>query len=86
MSDLRGPGSSLTHPLIDEPLDLNAASEEELAAIPGVGAARARRIVEWRHTHGPYEAVDDLQHVPEVGQRGLQEFREFVTVLPLDQR
>jgi len=86
MSDLRGPGSSMTHPVIDDPLDLNGASEEELAAIPGVGVGRARRIVEWRHMHGPYETVDDLQHVPEVGGEGLQEFRNFVTVLPLEQR
>jgi competence protein ComEA len=78
MSDLRGPGSSMTNPVLDEPLDLNLANEEELAAIPGIDAGRARRIVDWRNLHGRFETVDDLQHVPEVGRAGLEAVRRFL--------
>lgn len=32
-------------------LDPNTASEHDLAAIPGIGTARARALIEYRNTH-----------------------------------
>ena len=37
-------------------IDVNAASEQELAALPGIGAASAKKIVAGR----PYASLDDL--------------------------
>jgi competence protein ComEA len=45
--------------LATPPLDLNRASAPELARLPGVGPALARRIVEAR----PFAALDDLARV-----------------------
>jgi len=39
-----------------EPLDINSASEDELKALPGIGDAYAKKIVEGR----PYARKDEL--------------------------
>ena len=42
------------------PIDLNAASVDELQGLPGVGVRAADRIVEHRERHGRFDSVDDL--------------------------
>jgi len=41
-----------------EPMDINSASEKELATLKGIGEARAKAIVKGR----PYKGKDDLVH------------------------
>jgi len=44
-------------------IDLNAADESELQALPGIGPALAARIVAYRETNGPFASVDELADV-----------------------
>ena len=62
------------------PLDLNAASEEELTALPGIGEALARRIVEHREAGGPFETVEGLMDVPGIGPAKLAALEGLITV------
>ena len=48
-------------------LDLNTATEEELARLPGVGAVLSQRITEYREAHGPFSSADELDAVEGVG-------------------
>jgi competence ComEA-like helix-hairpin-helix protein len=65
---------------IDEPVDINRASEDELASIDGIGEGRARAIVGWRTRNGRFEAVEDLQHVPEMTTETVRELRDKLKV------
>lgn len=49
-------------------LDLNAATAEQLDALPGIGPVLAERIVEWRTEHGGFRSVDQLREVPGIGE------------------
>lgn len=49
-------------------INVNTASPDELAHAPDIGAARARRIVEYRDANGvKFKRIDELSDVPGFG-------------------
>jgi competence ComEA-like helix-hairpin-helix protein len=68
--------------LLGHPLDLNAASQEDLEALPGVGPKTAAAIVQWRGRVGGMRGVDDLEEVKGVGPKTLDRLRPLVRVVP----
>lgn len=61
-------------------IDLNTASAEELASIPGIGQALAGRIVELRDKEGPFRRVEDLLKVKGIGEKSLERLRPYVKI------
>lgn len=61
-------------------IDLNLATAEDLASLPGIGPVAASRIVAWRAARGPLRAVEDLRRVPGIGPKTLDRVRPLVTV------
>lgn len=61
-------------------VDLNAATLEQLDALPGVGPVTAQRIVEWRTRNGRFAKVEQLREVEGIGERRFGQLRELVTV------
>jgi competence protein ComEA len=65
-----GDAERMAEPLApDELLDPNTAPAVELARLPRVGPALARRIVEDRERNGPFRRAGDLARVAGVGDR-----------------
>ena len=62
------------------PLNLNTATIEELTALPGIGEALARRIVEYRAQNGPFQTVDARTNVSGIGEFKLADLEGLVTV------
>jgi competence protein ComEA len=46
-----------------DPVSLNTADEEQLRALPGIGASLAARISAFRRLNGPFQSLDDLRDV-----------------------
>ena len=63
-----------------ETIDPNVAGDVELDRLPGVGAARALRIVQEREEHGPFTSVEDLARVPGIGPASVERLRPFLRV------
>jgi competence protein ComEA len=61
-------------------IDLNAADESELAAIPGIGQTLATRIVEYRKINGPFASLDELADVAGMTQRRIDAMAAYVSV------
>jgi hypothetical protein len=56
---------------LEQPVDLNSASLDELASLPGIGPTIAARIVDAR----PYTSVDELLDVKGIGPKRLAAIR-----------
>jgi competence protein ComEA len=63
-------------------VEVNSASWVEWAQLEGLGETLARRIVEDRDEHGPFQAPDDLLRVRGIGQRTLNRIRPFLVGFP----
>ncbi|MBR1553253.1 MAG: ComEA family DNA-binding protein [Schwartzia sp.] len=69
-------GSAPAAARTDGKIHINTAGEKELDELPGVGPIMAKRIVEYRNEHGPFESVDDLAKVRGIGAEKLAKIRE----------
>jgi competence protein ComEA len=61
-------------------IDINAADESELAAIPGIGQTLATRIVEYRKINGPFASLDELADVAGMTQRRIDAMAAYVSI------
>ncbi|CAM3932176.1 ComEA family DNA-binding protein [Pseudoalteromonas byunsanensis] len=50
-------------------VDINSASIDELAKLPGVGQKKAQAIIDYRQTNGRFVDLDALQQVKGIGSR-----------------
>jgi len=57
---------------------INTATEEELCALPGVGPATARKIIEYRQTHGPFHSAEALLEIPGIGAGKLSHMQNLL--------
>lgn len=60
-------------------VDLNAADENELETLPGIGASLAARIVTFREINGPFATPDDLLDVGGMTQGRLDAIEPYVS-------
>ena len=77
--ELRGPAQEQNQNE-PKPIDVNTATAKELQSVPGIGETLAKRIVEFREEHGPFEKVDDLLNVRGIGVASLDKLRPFLTI------
>lgn len=63
-----------------QPVDLNAADAQSLAAIPGIGPTLAARIVTYRRLNGPFGSLDELADVAGMTQRRIDAMAAYVSV------
>jgi competence protein ComEA len=64
-----------------EPLDINAATAEQLdATMSGIGKVKADAIIQDREKNGRFKSVDDLERVKGIGPAIIEKNRGKITV------
>ncbi len=62
------------------PLDLNTATTAQLQSLPGIGPAKAQRIVRFRDSVGGFGSVRELGRVPGIGPALLSRLQNLAVV------
>lgn len=79
-------GGAKSLPVVKSPaapgslVNLNTATLAQLEALPGLGAAVARRILDYREKNGNFKKVEDLMNVKGIGEKSFLKLKPLVTV------
>ncbi len=63
-------------------VNLNTATVADLQKLPGIGAATATRIVEYRQKNGPFKKAEELMNVRGIGEKSFLKLKPLVSVAP----
>ena len=61
-------------------ININTATEDQLMLLPGVGPAKAERIVAWRKKNGGFKRVADLRKVKGFGYKTLKKLEPWLDI------
>ncbi|WP_110668469.1 ComEA family DNA-binding protein [Salinicola halophilus] len=66
--------------LAQEAVNINQASAETLATLPGIGDVKAQAIVDDREANGDFGSLDDLTRVSGIGQKTVDNLGDDATL------
>ncbi len=61
-------------------ININTAGPRLLESLPRIGPATAQRIIEYRQTHGPFAAIEDIQNVPGIGEATFNAIKDHISI------
>lgn len=62
------------------PVNINAASVTDFMTLPDIGLVLAQRIVDYRESHGDFQAVEELMNVEGIGEKRMEQLLDLVTI------
>lgn len=60
-------------------VNINTADEKTLETLPGIGAAKAAAILEYREKNGSFQKTEDIKNVPGIKDAGYEKIRDRIT-------
>lgn len=61
-------------------VNINTADAAQLSLLPRVGAAAAKRIIDYRAEHGPFKKATDLMQVKGIGAKTYEGLAQYVAI------
>ena len=56
-------------------VNINTANQAELETLTGIGAAKAKAIIEYRKVHGNFKTLEELTNIKGIGDKVLEKIK-----------
>lgn len=60
-------------------ININTANQSELQELPGIGASKAKTIIEYREKNGKFQQVEDILNVDGIGNTLYEQIKAYIT-------
>lgn len=61
-------------------ININKAGEEELMTLTGIGASKAKAIIDYRNKNGNFEKIEDIVNVSGISSTMYEKIKDYITV------
>ena len=61
-------------------MNINTASTKELITLPGIGEAKAQKIIDYRADNGKFSKIEDIMNIPGIKEGLFNKISENITV------
>jgi comEA protein len=61
-------------------VNLNSASLSALDTLPGIGAAYAQRIIDYRTANGGFKSIDEIKNIKGIGDKTFEKLKDQITI------
>ena len=61
-------------------ININSATLSDLCTIPGIGAAKANNIINYRNEHGFFISITEIKNVSGIGDELYNKIKEYICV------
>ena len=60
-------------------VNINTATAEKLQTVPGIGAATAQKIINYRTENGKFNGLEEIKNVPGIGDAKYENMKSYIT-------
>ena len=60
-------------------VNINNATLEQLDTLPEIGPKIAQNIIDYRNANGPFDRIEDIQDVPDIGSMTFEKIKDMIT-------
>ena len=72
-------GGTSKEEMIQGKISINTATQEELESLPGIGASKAKAILEYREQK-PFESIEELKQIKGIGDSLFEQIQDKITI------